>query len=140
MANLLPQPGPNPPQPGLEQGAAIPIMQGHQNFPSYYGDGTLDPYQGNYTRILERLDPETNNGLSHVMLLEQAVGTGPCPQAYLCCMNQQQRTRIYCIHLPSRFTSLLDGQVTQLDSCTFAFLGELIQGTVQNVILPSEVF
>jgi hypothetical protein len=140
MANLLPQPGPFPPQPGLEQGAAITIMQRHRNFTSYYGDETLDPLQGNYTRILERLDPETNNGLSHVMLMEQAVRTGPCPQAYLCCTNQQQRTRIYCIHLPSRFTSSLDGQVTQWDSCTFAFLGELVQGMVQNVILPSEAF
>jgi len=140
MVNLLPQPGPILPQPGPERGAVNTVTQRHRSFASYYGDETLDPFQGNYTRILERLDPETNNGLSHFMLLEQAVGTGACPQAYLCCSNQQQRTRVYCIHLPSRFTSSLDGQVTQWDTGTFVFLGELIQGTAQNVMLPADAF
>jgi len=68
------------------------------------------------------------------------VGTGLVPQAYLCCAKQQQRTRVYCVHLSSRFTSSLDGQVTQWDSCSFAFLGELIQGTVQSVTLPLDAF
>jgi hypothetical protein len=60
----------------------------------------LDPYQGDYTRIMERLDPEVNRVISHVILFQQAIGTGPVPQAYLCCALQQNQVRIYCLYLP----------------------------------------
>jgi hypothetical protein len=65
MANLLNQPGPQ-------------VLQAarHQTFAEFYSDPSLDPFQGGYAQVLERFDPETNNALSYVLLLGQAVGGG----------------------------------------------------------------
>jgi hypothetical protein len=73
MANLLIQPGQSP-----------ALTRQHTTYASYYGDTILDPYQGEYGRILERLDPDVNSAVSHVLLLEQAMGSSVTPQAYLC--------------------------------------------------------
>jgi hypothetical protein len=62
MANPLPPPG---------QPFQTPAH--HTTYASYYSDATLDPYQGNYARLFDCLDPEVNNVVSHVILLEQAV-------------------------------------------------------------------
>ncbi len=89
---------------------------------------------------MERFDPDVNNVLSHVLLLGQAVGCGPVPQAYLCCALHQGQTRIFCLHLPSRYTGSLDGEATPWDGCSFAFLGEITQGFVSTVTLPDNAF
>jgi hypothetical protein len=99
MANPLQLPGPN----------AVQNLR-HQSFEEFYRDPTLDPFQGDYARVMERFDPEVNNALSYVLLLGQAVGGGPVPQAYLCCSFRSGQKRLYCIHLLSRYTGSLDGQ------------------------------
>jgi hypothetical protein len=50
---------------------------------------------------MDRLDPETNQAVTALILLEQAVGAGPIPPAYLCCALQQNQVHIYCLLLPS---------------------------------------
>jgi hypothetical protein len=129
MANLNNQPGPIMPQGGR-----------YQTFAEFYNDLLLDPFQGQYARVAEHFDPEVNNALSYVLLLGQAVGGGPVPQAYLCCSLRQGSTRIFCVHLPSRYTGSLDGQVSPLDGRSFAFLGEVTQGFVSTVSLPDDSF
>jgi hypothetical protein len=89
---------------------------------------------------MERFDPELNPAISHIMLFEQALGLQAVPQAYLCCSHRQNQTRIYCVHLPSRYTSNLDGQVMPWDGLAFAFLGDIVQGQVTSVILPATAF
>jgi len=82
MANPVPLPGPP-----SNNGAR------HTTFASFYGDETLDPYSGEYARVMERLDPEINQAVTPLILFEQVVGTGPIPQAYLCCALQQSQVR-----------------------------------------------
>lgn len=68
MANLLPQPG---------HGLAVPATPAasrHRTYQELYGDETLDPYQGDYTRIMSRFDIDENPGVTCLMLYEQAVG------------------------------------------------------------------
>jgi hypothetical protein len=112
----------------------------HQNFRSFYGDETLDPCQGNHAQIMTHFDPELNLGITPVTLLEQAVGSGPIPQAYLCCMIRQNQVMLLCIHLPSHYTSSLDGRITPWDGMSFTFLGEMIQGQVTTITLPNTTF
>jgi hypothetical protein len=131
MANLPLQP---------MQGATLQGLTRLRTFREYYSDETRDPCKGSYSRIMDRFDPEVNNAVSHVMLLEQAIGSGVVPQAYLCCAHVQQQMRIYCLHLPSKFTSLLDGRVTPWDGKCFAFLGEVSHGVVTTVTLPDNAF
>jgi hypothetical protein len=127
MANLLQAGPPNNHQPH------------HQDFSAFYRDETLDPCQRSYERIMDRFDPEFN-ATSHVTLLDQAVGSGPVPQAYLCCVRRQAQVQILCVHLPSRFTGALDGQVTPWDGVNFAYIGEIMQGQINTVILPENSF
>jgi hypothetical protein len=88
MANLPPlpllPPGqplhlPPPVLPAPPAGAPLPEHRAHRNFAAFYGDAGLDPYQDSYARILERMDPEVNNAISHVFLWEQAGGLGAVP-------------------------------------------------------------
>jgi hypothetical protein len=140
MANLLPQPG-QPmanPLPQFAQPLLAPVR--HSTYSSFYSDTSLDPFQGNYARVMERMDPEVNNALSHVVLLEQAVGAGPVPQAYLCCSVRRNQVRVFCLHLPSRYVSSLDGNPTPWDGQNFASLGEITQGMITTVELPANVF
>jgi hypothetical protein len=129
MANQLLLPGPDPLQ-----------ARRHKSFYEFFGDNELDPSKGDYTRIMARFDPEVNQATSHVMLLELAVGSGPVPQAYLCCSERRNQTRIFCIHMPSRFVGSLDGQATPWDGSNFAYLGELTQGVVTTINLPNTAF
>jgi hypothetical protein len=89
---------------------------------------------------MDRLDPKMNQAMTPLILLEQAVGAGPIPPAYLCCALQQNQVHIYCLHLPSCYTGSLDGQVTPWDGKSYAFLGEVIQGVVTTVAFPSTSF
>jgi hypothetical protein len=41
------------------------------------------------------IDPDRNPAVSPVLLLEQAVGAGPIPQAYLCCSIQHSQVRVF---------------------------------------------
>jgi hypothetical protein len=130
MANLQPQPG--------QMGNPLPTR--HRSFSSLYSDPEQDPCQGRYDRIMARFDIDTNPGVTPVMLFEQAVGVGGAPQAYLCAVNVQQDVKIFCIHLPSRFVSALDGTVTPWDGRGFASLGEVTGTTVTTVAFPDIAF
>jgi hypothetical protein len=110
MANPLLQPGPI--------GNALPNR--HCTFAGYYSDLKLDAYQGNYQHIMARFDIDVNPGVTHLILYEQAVGSGTTPQAYLCCSVVQQEVKIFCVHLPSKFVGALDGTATPWDGQGFA--------------------
>jgi hypothetical protein len=130
MANLLQnQPGQDPLQ-----------VRRHSTFREYYGDASLDPSRADYSRILERLDPEAHPNILHVYLLEQAIGNSGNPQAYICCDNRQAQIKIFCVHLPTRYVGAMDGRVTPWDSLCFAYLGEITQGQVIIVNLPDNAF
>jgi len=127
--------------PLLPPGQGALLGPRHRNFQAYYGDTTLDPCQGRYDRIMSRFDINENPGISHVMLFDQAVGSGILPQAYICCSAPPQRTTwIHCIHLPSKIFLALDGVATQWDGQGFAFLGDVTQQVATTVSFPSNVF
>jgi hypothetical protein len=130
MANPLPSPGLN--------GNLLPNR--YRTFQSFHSDGELDPCRGNYERIMRRFDVDVNPGVTPLMLFEQAVGSGVVPQAYLCCATSQLEVKIYCVHLPSKFTSSLDGSITPWDGQGFGFLGEVTQSMVTTVSFPSTAF
>jgi hypothetical protein len=130
MANPLPQPGP--------LGNILPHR--HRTFAEYYSDPELDSCQGNYQRIMARFDVDANPGVTHLILYEQAVGSSTVPQAYLCCSVVQHEVRIFCVHLPSRFVSALDGTATPWDGQGFASIGEVTNMSVTTVLFPDTVF
>jgi len=130
MANLLQnQPGQDP----------LQVCQ-HSTFREYYGDAALDPSRPDYSRILECFEPEVHPTISHVYLLEQAIGNSGNPQAYTCCDTRQAQTKIFCVHLPTRYVAAMDGCVTPWDSLCFAYLGEITEGQVIIVNLPDNAF
>jgi hypothetical protein len=109
---------------------APPMTPQPRTFQEFYSDATKDPCHGQYGRILQRFDPESPNAVEPVMLFEQAVnGNSSTHQAYLCCVSTRRGPRIYCIHLPAKFPSALDGRVTPWDNNAYAFLGEVTEGT-----------
>jgi len=89
---------------------------------------------------MERFDPDVNNVVTPLLLQEQAVASGVVPQAYLCCAQRQDQVRIYCVHLPSKFPSALDGTTLPWDGLIFAFLGDLVQGVITTIQLPALMF
>jgi hypothetical protein len=74
----------------------------HHMFSTCRANQELNPSRVEYLRIMEQFNPEVNILVSYVRLLEQAVGSGPFPQAYLCGVQSQQQRKIYNIHLPFR--------------------------------------
>jgi hypothetical protein len=112
----------------------------HKTFTSYYMERAQAPEYRDYQRILDHFDPDVNGVVSHVYLLEQAVSSGPIPQAYLCCAERQQQTKIFCIHLPSKYARALNGDTTSWDGQCFVYLGEITQGVVTTIQLPDNAF
>jgi hypothetical protein len=112
----------------------------HTTFVTLYADETADPWQGDYQPIMDRVDLEMNRMLTPLLLLEQAVGAGPVPQAYLCCSLQRNQVRIYCLHIPSKYVGALDGRLSPWDGNSYAFLGEITQGVATTVNFPNTSF
>ncbi len=104
-----------PPLPLQLPGHGAPSTASHLTFASYYGDLELDPCKGDYRRLMERFDPDINNVVTPLLLQEQAVASGVAPQAYFCCAQRQDQVHIYCVHLPSKFPSALDGTASPWD-------------------------
>ncbi len=48
--------------------------------------------------------------------------------------------KIFCVHLPSKFVSALDGSTTPWDGQGFGFLGEVTQAMVTTVTFPGTAF
>jgi hypothetical protein len=112
----------------------------HRTFASYYADPAIDPNYNAYPQVLARFDPEQNAATSYVHLAELIASNGSAPQAYLCCFHRQNRTKVHCFHLPSRFPSSLTGNTTPWDGQLFAYLGEVLQGMVTTIQLPATLF
>jgi len=109
-----------------------------RTFQEFYADAARDPLRGVYERIMSRFDPEQVVAVEAATLFEQAVTSNSgVPQAYLCCASTRRGPRIYCVHLPSRFPSALDGRITPWDNQVYAFLGETTNGTATTVVFPN---
>jgi hypothetical protein len=112
-------------------------------FNQLYSDETRDPCHINYGRIMTRFDADSPTPTDSNTLWNQVIGVGGSQlQAYLCCRTGigGRGPRIYCLHLPTKFIPALDGQESPWDNLTFAFLGEVMQGHVTNVVVPQEAF
>jgi hypothetical protein len=139
-----------PPLQGVAQPAIVqpgpaalpmPLTIKPRTFRQFYEDASKDPCLGDYTRIMTCFDPEAAPVFASDVLMEQALGTRhDLHQAYLCCAATHRGPRIYCIHLPSRFTSALDGRVTPWDNNLYAFLGEVTQDVATTVCFPGNAF
>jgi hypothetical protein len=89
---------------------------------------------------MHRFDPAHPNAIQGNLLLDQALGSGALPQAYLCCATSRRGTRIYCIHMPSRFAGALDGHIMPWHNNLYAFLGEVNHGIATIVNFPPNAF
>ncbi len=87
MANPLPLPGP-----------ITGNLVCHTTFVTLYADETADPWQGDYQPIMDRVDLEMNRMLTPLLLLEQAVGAGPVPQAFVLFLTTQPSTHLLPPH------------------------------------------
>jgi hypothetical protein len=121
MANLLPAP-----QPGLKLARAT-------TFTAVYNVATTDPQLVNYA-------DSTVSTLSSSCCVLHYITPTRHPQAYLCCAQRMNQVRVFCLHLPSRYTSALDGRLMPRDGHCYGFLGEVTQGLVTTVTFPGYAF
>lgn len=125
---------------GLQQPPLLPTNNHHNTFSQLYSDQTLDPCHGQYAHIMHQFNPAHPKAIQGNLLMDQALGLGTVPQAYLCCASSRCGTWVYCIHTPSRLTGALDGDITPWNNNLYAFLGELHQGFATIVNFPSTAF
>jgi hypothetical protein len=90
---------------------------------------------------MNRFDAGRVNAIPERTLLDQAIGLGAqTAQAYLCCGLAPGGVKIFCLHCPTRYAPSLEGDITGWDNLCFAFLGELVQGEITNVLFPEDAF
>ncbi len=138
-----PMPAPRQPTGPLPYPAQILAGNWYTTFNQLYSDEARDPCARSYARIMNRFDAGALNAPEGQALFNQVVSAGSLQlHAYLCCGTGvgNNRPRIYCLHSPVRFTASLDGQTTRWDNWSFAFLGELVQGQITNILLPNSIF
>jgi len=168
MANLPPLPiqagplhimprGPNGPAVGADVGPAIagdpaipraPAAGGpqeikHATFTQLFSDATKDPCHGNYARVMARFEAHVPGAIAGNVLFQQVTGIGAGQlQAYLRCSSGvgQAGPRIHCVHLPTKLHASLEGQPSTWDDRCFAFLGDVVQGHVTNVLFEETSF
>jgi hypothetical protein len=122
-------------------GNNLNIIPRPRTFLQFYEDASKDPCKGEYGHIMARFNPEDAGSVDADQLLSQALGSGGnVPQAYLCCASTCRGPQIYLIHLPSRFTSALDGRITPWDNQCYAFLGDVTQDIATTVVFPTTAF
>jgi hypothetical protein len=141
-SGIVVPPGPVGPV-GILPNQAMPEEQKARTFVQLYEDTAKDPCNGDYSRIMQRFDPESPTVVAPETLLEQALGSvGTKPQAYFCCSATRRGPRIFCIHLPSRsrFVGALDGRITPWDNNSYALLGDVTQGITTTVCFPNNAF
>jgi hypothetical protein len=93
-----------------QSASVAPLAPKYRWFQEFYADETKDPCQGSYQRVMQRFDYEHAQAADPATLFEQAVSSnGLAHQAYFCCASTRRGPRIYCIHMPSRFASAVDG-------------------------------
>jgi hypothetical protein len=71
-------------------------------------------------------------------LLESALGNPSVPGTFLCCaaLNGATKTRIYLLHVLSKYVPAMDGQVTPWDNRLFGFLGEILKDQAMTIAIP----
>jgi hypothetical protein len=77
----------------------------------YYSNITRDPFSGNYGRIMLRFATIQERKQQ----IQMSKDNPDARQAYLCCAPSRQGPRIYRVHMPSKFASVLDGTAIQWD-------------------------
>jgi hypothetical protein len=113
----------------------------HRTFTSYYSDPTCDPLWGNLTSVLGRFDPMRLQGpVSADELRASISGDALRPSCFLCCTALHNIPKIYVVHMLSRYPRAIDGRVTPWDNRIFAYLGDVVQSTPVNVLLPDDIF
>jgi hypothetical protein len=137
---------PMPVPPRITPPTALPSGEAARRYVTFnqlYADEQRDPCSRRYERIMARFDAEPPNALAGGTLFDQVVSVGGAQlQAYLCCGTGvgANGPRVYCVHSPSKFISSLDGTPSAWDSLSFAFLGELVQGAITNVLFHDTAF
>jgi len=134
---VLPAAGP-PAAPLLRAVAAgRPVV----TFSQLYSNEGEDPFQRNYERVMQRFDADRDDAVTSAALFQQVMGLGGnVLQAYLCCGQSPVGPKVFCLHLPTRFVSALDGTPAPWNDLSFTFLGEVVQGLVSIVSFPEDVF
>jgi hypothetical protein len=90
---------------------------------------------------MNQFDAGRVNAVPERTLLDQAIGLGAqTAQAYVCCGLAPGGVKIFCLHCPTRYAASLEGDITGWDKLCFAFLGELVQGTIMNILFPEDAF
>jgi len=115
----------------------------HATFAQLFNDTHKDPCHGNYARIMARFEASVPAAVASDMLFQQVTGIGAGQlQAYLRCSSGvgQAGPRIHCVHLPTKFHASLEGEPSAWDDRCFAFLGEVVQGHVTNVLFEETSF
>jgi hypothetical protein len=128
-----------PAQPGA-QVAPLVLPVRHSSFTSFFNDQSKDPFRAAYAAILCRFDvtgPDTQDAAT---LLQIGLGNPSVPIAYLCCASLQGSTRVYVIHMLSKYTPALDGRVTPWDNKLFGFLGDSVRDIAMIVMVPNTAF
>jgi len=148
---------PNGPAPGADMGPATvgdhavprvlaaggPQEIKHTTFAQLFNDATKDPCHGNYARIMARFEASVPAAIASNVLFQQVTGIGAGQlQAYLRCSSGvgQAAPRIHCVHLPTKFHASLEGEPSAWDDRCFAFLGDVVQGHVTNVLFEETSF
>jgi hypothetical protein len=126
------------PLPVPHQVAPLPRIR---SFSQYYSEESNDPCKRNYARVMNRFDASRVNAVPERTQLDQAIGlSAQTAHAYLCCGLAPGGLKIYCVHCPTRYAASLEGDVTGWGNLCFAFLGELVQGAITNVLFPEDTF
>jgi hypothetical protein len=120
------------------QGQGTPVR--HATFSSFYADGTCDPLRESAAAVFARIDPMSAAPIAAQELLDSISGDPTRPSAYLCCASLHGASRVYVVHMLSKFLPAMDGQVSPWDNGIFAYLGDVIQGQPFNVRLPNSIF
>jgi len=92
---------------------------------------------------MARFEAHVPGAIAGNVLFQQVTGIGAGQlQAYLRCSSGvgQAGPRIHCVHLPTKLHASLEGQPSTWDDRCFAFLGDVVQGHVTNVLFEETSF
>jgi len=129
--------------PAAGLGAGTPAAGHPTTFAQIFGDESRDPCQQDYTCIMQQFDASVQGAVPEATLFHQVGGQALGQiQAYLTCSTGtgHQGPCIYCIHCPARFVPSHNGDATNWDDLTFAFLGKVVQGHITSVLFPNDAF
>ncbi len=125
------------PMPGI----APPLAQAvnHTSFASYYHDDTKDPLRSRAAAVLARFEAEGQAAVAGADLLQAVLENKEIPNTFLCCavLHANTPAKVYVLHALSKYPQALDGTVSPWDGKHFCYLGDISQGNVLTVAVPS---